>query len=140
MKTPTTLSALALALIVLVPSTGCRTGGAYLPKNATKYDYENQENVVLMDKYVRRSVTCSGLQERHGPDGRLEVSANMRNRESRRIEVQAQCVFKDSQGFSTGDETPWRTLILTENGQETVQFISLNDKAQRYTIRIRQAH
>lgn len=139
MKKMTFLSAAAIALL-LSATTGCRTGGAYLPKNATKYDYENQVNVVLMDKYVQRSVTCSGLQERVGADGRLEVSANIRNREARRIEVQTQCVFKDEQGFSTGDETPWTTLILTENGQETVQWVSLNDRARRYTIRVRQAH
>ena len=29
---------------------------------------------------------------------------------------------------------------LTERGQETVRFTSMNDKAQRYTIRVRQAH
>ena len=29
--------------------------------------------------------------------------------------------------------------ILTENGQETVRFASMNSQASRYTIRIRQA-
>jgi len=67
------------------------------------------------------------------------VVANIRNRENRRIQVQISCVFKDAQGYSTGDETPWQNLILTENSQEAVRFVSMNDKAKKYTIRIRQA-
>jgi uncharacterized protein YcfL len=114
-------------------------GGAYSPKNATKFDLENRETFVLLDKGVEHSVTCSGLQQRINDDGRLEVAADIRNRENRRIQVQVNCVFKDEQGFSTGDETPFETLILTENVQETVRFISMNNKAKRYTIRVRQA-
>jgi hypothetical protein len=48
-------------------------------------------------------------------------------------------VFKDPQGFPTADEAPFRTLILTENAQEGVRFVSLNAQARTYTIRIRQA-
>ena len=114
-------------------------GGAYTPVNATLHDQENKERIVLMDKGVQVSVTASGLKERFLDDGRLEIFANLRNRESRRIEVQFNCVFKDSQGFSTGDETPFQPLILTENGQETVHFVSMNNLAKRYTIRVREA-
>ena len=46
--------------------------------------------------------------------------------------------FKDAQGFVT-EEMPFQTLILTENSQETVSFTSSNDKAKRYTVRVRQA-
>jgi len=115
-------------------------GGAYAPKNTTKYDLENSLKFVLLDKAVERSVTCDGLQERINEDGRLEIVANVRNRLSRRIEVQLSCVFKDDQGFPTGDETPFQPLILTENAQEGVRFIAMNDKAKRYTIRVREAH
>ena len=84
-------------------------------------------------------MTSPGIQQTRLPDGRLEVAANLRNREGRRIQVQAQCEFKDGQGF-TIDSTPWTTVILTERAQETVRFTSMNDKALRYTIRVRQAH
>ena len=134
------LFSLVAALTALVILTGCQSsGGAYLPKNATKYNYEDSEQLVLMDAMVQRSVTSPGIQQTRLPDGRLEVAANLRNREGRRIQVQTQCEFKDGQGF-TLDSTPWNTTILTENGQETVRFTSMNDKAQRYTIRVRQAH
>ncbi|MBM3887696.1 MAG: DUF1425 domain-containing protein [Verrucomicrobia bacterium] len=118
---------------------GCHGGGAYLPVNTTRYDLENRAAFVVMDEHVQRSVTCSGIQQRVNADGRLEVQANIRNREARRIEVQINCVFKDDRGMSTGDETPFQTLILGENAQETVRFVSMNNQARRYTIRVRQA-
>lgn len=118
---------------------GCH-GGAYAPKNTTQYNLEDKEPFVLLDRMVQRSVTCSGIQQTALPDGRLKVVANVRNREARRIQVQVNCVFKDAQGFPTGDETPFQTLILSENAQEGVEFVSMNDKAKKYTIRVRQAH
>ena len=114
-------------------------GGAYETVNATKYDLENQQLFVLLDQGTARSVTCSRLEQRPLPDGRIEVLANVRNRQERRIQVEINCVFKDDHGFSTGDETPFQTLILTENAQETVRFVSANALAKKYTIRVRQA-
>ena len=114
-------------------------GGAYEPRNTTKYDYENTDVFLLMDKSTQVSVTTSGIQQRKLEDGRLEVVCHLRNRINRRIQVQVSCVFKDAQGFSTGDETPWGNVILTENSQEDVRFTSMNNKAEKYTIRVRQA-
>ena len=37
------------------------------------------------------------------------------------------------------DETPFVTVILTENATEDVKFVSLNHLALKYTIRVRQA-
>ena len=134
------LSLIAALVGVGALVSGCASGGASAPVNTQKFDLENKVKFVLMDEHVQRSVTSSGLQERVNNDGRLEVAAHIRNREARRIEVQVQCVFKDEQGFSTGDETPWQTLILTENGQETVSFLAINNQARGYTVRVRQAH
>lgn len=116
-----------------------RSGGAYLPRNTDRNNLESQSKLVLMDYRTQRSVTYHGLQETLLPDGRLDVAANLRNRIERPIQVQVQCVFKDLQGFSTGDETPWQNLFLTQNSQETVRFTSMNDRAKGYTIRVREA-
>ena len=113
--------------------------GPYLPQTPETPAYETREPVVLLDPGVQYSVTCSGVQEQTLPDGRLEVVAHLRNRENRRIEVQANCVFKDQNGFSTGDETPFVMVILTENGTEDARFVSMNNLAKKYTIRVRQA-
>jgi hypothetical protein len=120
---------------------GCSTHdqGPYLPLTPNTPAYEGKEPVVLLDPGVQYSVTCSGVQEQTLPDGRLEVVAHLRNRENRRIEVQANCVFKDGNAFSTGDETPFVMVILTENGTEDVKFVSMNNLARKYTIRVRQA-
>jgi hypothetical protein len=134
------LSLLAAGGAVLLVA-GCSTHdkGPYLPEGVKTPAYEGREPVVLLDPGVQYSVTCSGVQEQMLPDGRLEVVAHLRNRENRRIEVQANCVFKDLNGFSTGDETPFVMVILTENGTEDVKFDSMNTLAKKYTIRVRQA-
>lgn len=128
------------SLVVLALTAGCITEpGPFAPLDTTKFTLEDTERFVLLDKPAQNSVTCTGLQERPLADGRLEVVANVKNRESRRIQVQINCVFKDDQGFSTGDETPWQTLILSENSTEAVRFTAMNQQARKYTVRVRQA-
>jgi len=121
---------------------GCATGGsdhgAYPPLNTTNYNLEATAKFVDLDPGTQRSVTCSGLQEGRTVDGRLKVSANLRNRENRRIEVQADCVFKDAQSFPV-DGTPFRTVILDENATEGISFEAFSTNAVKYTIRVRQA-
>ncbi len=130
---------LPLAAAVLAVS-GCKTPpGPFTAQDTTKYTLENTESFVLMDKPTQVSVTCTGLQQRVTSEGRLEVVANVKNREARRIQVQISCAFKNEAGFSTGDETPWETLILGENATEAVRFISMNTQAKKYTVRVRQA-
>jgi hypothetical protein len=135
-----TLLCVALMAPVLALFSGCsHDHGAYVPVNTTVNNLEDAAGLVLLDEAVQYSVTCSGIQEAHLPDGRLQVSANLRNREGkRRIQVQVNCVFKDAQGYSVED-TPFQNFFLDENAQETIHFVSMNDKAVRYTIRVREA-
>ena len=134
-------------LLVLLPvaallagCSGTHDKGPYLPQASKTPPYESTESVVLMDPGIQYSLTTTGQpQARTLEDGRLEVVVQLRNRENRRIEVQANCVFKDVNGISTGDETPFQTVVLTENATEHIKFVSANDKAARYTIRVRQA-
>lgn len=136
MNRPTVL----LAAVAAAFLAGCQSQpGPFAPKDTTKYTLEQTEKFVLMDKAVQTSVTSTGIQQQVLADGRLQVVVNVKNRENRRIQVQIGCVFKDEQGFSTGDETPWETLILGENATEAVRFVSMNPAARNYTIRVRQA-
>lgn len=128
------------ATVALALTAGCVTEpGPFAPLDTTKFTLENTDRFVLLDQPAQYSVTCTGLQERPLADGRLEVVANVKNREARRIQIQINCVFKDDQGFSTGDETPWQTLILSENATEAVRFTAMNAQARKYTVRVRQA-
>lgn len=141
MKKPfISLLTLAVALGAL---TGCSSSsydkGPYVPQTTKAPAHETKEPVVLMDPGVQYSVTTTGVQERVLPDGRLQVTVHLRNRENRRIEVQANCVFKDQNGFSTNDETPFQTVILTENSTEDLTFVSSNTQARKFTVRVRQA-
>src|SRR5689334_8549023 len=107
-------SLLSLSFVAaLLASAGCASSGhdkgAYSAQLPAKPSPETREPIVMMDPGVQYSVTCTGLQEQALADGRLQVQGHIRNRENRRIEVQANCVFKDANGFSTGDETPFQT-------------------------------
>ena len=128
------------SIAALVLSAGCVSQpGPFAALDTTKFTLENTEKFVLLDQPAQYSVTCTGFLQNTLPDGRLEIVANVKNRESRRIQVQVNCVFKDDQGFSTGDETPWQTLILSENSTEAVRFTAMNQLAKKYTVRVRQA-
>jgi hypothetical protein len=136
-QTPFALLLLASGVALFA---GCITSehGAYLPVNTTVNNLENVAGVVLLERAAQNSVTCPGIQETRLPDGRLQVEAQIRNRENRRLQVQIDSVFKDAQGF-TVEETPFINLFLDENAQESARFVSANDKPVRYTIRIREA-
>ena len=99
----------------------------------------NNSKFVALGSLGGRIVQCTALQENTLPDGRLEVRANILNLVNKRVDLQINCIFKDAQGFSTGDETPFQTLILDETAQETITFTSLNTKAKDYTVRVRLA-
>jgi len=118
---------------------GCQTTpGPDEPLDTTKYTIESTDKFILLEQAAQGSVTCTGLQERILPDGRLEVVANVKNREKHRLQVQINCVFKDEQGVSTGDITSVRSLALAENVTEAVKFTSTNNLARKYTIQVRE--
>src|SRR3954465_10315670 len=130
----------SLALVFLTRCAATHHEGSATPVYTTQFDTENTSQYALMGPRVQHRITFAGTQTPVLDDGRLQAIPNIRNRENRRLEVQISCVFKDEQNFTTGDETPWHTLILTENAQEGVKFTSMNNRAKNYPIRVREAH
>ncbi len=130
---------IALATTLLAGCSSTYDKGPYLPQQSKTPALENTQPLVLLDPGVQYSITSSGIAERTLPDGRIEIIVQLRNRENRRLEVQADCVFKDAAGIIIGDETPFQTVILTENATEQVKFTSANNLAKKYTVRVRQA-
>ena len=128
MKKTLTLSA-CLAILI----NGCGAPSAIQSTAA------NNSKFVALGSLGSRIVQCTALQENTLPDGRLQVKANILNLVNKRVDLQINCIFKDKQGFSTDDETPFQTMILDETAQETITFISLNTKAKDYTVRVRLA-
>lgn len=129
------------ALLVLCAS--CATTpprlepGTQPAAETSRYTLGNTDRFEKLDATIQRSVDCTGIQEHPLADGRLEIIANLKNRESHRVQVQIDCLFKDEQGMALGDETPYQTLTLAENATETVRFTAANVAARKYTIRVR---
>ena len=92
--------------------------------------------VMFDDGGTSRPVTCTGVQLGKTVDGRMKVTAHLRNNAYRRLEVQVNCVFSDVQGY-TVDEVPFRTLILDENATQDVAFEAFHTNAVKYLIRVR---
>jgi uncharacterized protein YcfL len=130
--------ACATTVAVLGLFAGCTSApGTSAPQDTTKYTLENTENFELLGAATPSALACTGLQPRTLPDGRLEVVATVKNRENRPLKIQINCVFKDAQGFSTGDETPLQVLTLGANATEAVRFTAKDATGKKYTIRAR---
>lgn len=130
---PGLFSVLTVCVVLL---SGCATDPA---RDSTKYSLESTEKFVTLDRVTQAEVACTGLRERMLPDGRLEVVVNVKNRSANPLKLQINCIFKNDQGFSLGDETPFQSLRLAANATETVRFTATNPQAKRYTIRVKQA-
>ena len=130
-----------LAFSALAFLGGCAVPPAPPPPPAAPIAPEaasTRETFVPLDQAARDAVTCPAQQDRVLADGRLEVVADLHNRAGHAIEVQIQCVFKDSAGFLLGDSTPWRRLPLADAATETVRFVAKDGRAARYTICVRE--
>jgi uncharacterized protein YcfL len=132
--------AVFLAAATIAFFAGCASEPQSLaPPDSTRYSLENTENFDLLDKATQTAITCTGVHPHTLADGRLEIVVNVKNRGAEPISVQINCVFKDEQGFSTNDETPFQTLTLAGNATEAVRFAATNAQSKKYTIRVRQA-
>ncbi len=128
-------------LILLALLAGCASEpAAFLPEESAKYSLENTEKFQLLDRAAQQAVTCTGLQERLGETGRLEVVANLRNRGREVVVLQVRCVFLDAAGAPTGDETPWQALSLAAGNTEAVRYSASNNLARKFTVMVRAAN
>jgi uncharacterized protein YcfL len=131
------LFAVVLASLLLA---GCAAErGPRLAAESTKYSIESTGKFALLDEATQQAVTCTGLQEHFTAAGLLEVTVNVKNRASRPLVVEVRCVFKDDNGFSTGDETPWNAVSLGEDATEAVHYTAVNRLARKYTVIVRGA-
>ncbi len=117
---------------------GCATSPAtQAPRDSTKFTVENTDRFAALDAATGAAVNCTGLQERTLGDGRLEVIANVKNRESGPTRVQIQCVFLDDLGNAVGPGAPWQVLSLAGGSTEVVRFTAPDAAAKAYAIRVR---
>jgi hypothetical protein len=98
---------------------------------------ESGAQFLPLDRTARESILCSALAQRMLSDGRLEVLASLKNQTNRPIQVELECLFKDSQGAAIAEATPWRKIDLGGNSNETVRFVSADSRAVRFTIAVK---
>jgi hypothetical protein len=135
---PARISAFAAITAGLIFSSGCTTPVA--PARAattTKFTLEDTDRFALLEQAADYGIACTGLQYHVLADGRLEVVANLKNRENRPLDVQVDCVFRDPQNPTAVDETPWQRLTLAPNTTEAVHFTASTPAGKRYTVRVR---
>lgn len=131
------LVASVLGSLVLI---GCQSSEPVPgPHQALDYpgELENTDTLVLLDRALQGMLSVEGQRASYTPEGRLFVQANLRNLLERPTQIQAQTVFRDDKGMSSGDESAWVTTILQPNSTETYSETALNNESTQYTIRVR---
>ena len=101
---------------------------------------EERETVVVLDDILAKKIAIEAQVNRWTDTRRLQVFANIRNRTDFVQNIDVQTVFKDEAGFSLRDETAWQRIILEPNETTNYTSTSLDDRARKDTIRIREGH
>ncbi|MEO8376655.1 MAG: DUF1425 domain-containing protein, partial [Candidatus Sumerlaeota bacterium] len=68
---------------------------------------------------------------------KIQVALNVRNKTSKNLHVQMRTVFKDRDGLSTGDETPWEEVYFSPRQAKTYRSQSKLSTADSYTVEVR---
>jgi len=133
---------LVLLCMVAVAVVGCSRyrEGPHPAVSVPEVALEERETVVVLDDILRKKIAIEAQGNRWTETRRLQVFANVRNRTDFVQNVDVQTVFKDEAGFTLRDETSWTRIILEPNETKNYSATSLDDRARRYTIRIREGH
>lgn len=126
----------ALILLLLGLLAGCESVPAPEPAESAEAADTGDATFVTLNQTAREAVVCESIHTRTLPDGRLEVAANLRNQSDRPLRLKLNCVFKDAQGFSIKDETPFRTVEVAAGALETVRFAAASPTAKRFVVRV----
>lgn len=105
----------------------------------TKYTLENTDRFALIDGAEQHAISCTGLMELPLADGRLEIVANLKNRESQPLKIEASCAFQNAAGDLVLEDSPWQAVTLPENATVSVHFTATTTAAKKYTVRVRDA-
>ncbi len=138
MRRPSSFAAAALVLAASAALAACKSG----PRPASGYPsgttaLENTDTVVYMDGFGN-DLRVAGQKAEFLPDRRLKVFANLTNESGEDLHVLVSTQFKDRDGFSTGDETPFVNIVIPKNSMYSYQAVSMNDRAVKYAIRVRE--
>ena len=129
-----------LLLVVLIAVAGCASVPAkgVKPKKASQL-YEETETFVYLSKGLNKQLMLVDQTVSSTEDGRLVVKAKLFNKLPEDLRVQIQTVFKDKDGYPSGDETNWELILVSHNAYYYYEAKAMNAKGQNYVSRCRYA-
>ena len=108
------------------------------PMKASQF-YEETETFVYLSKGMNKRLLLSDQLVSATQDGRLVVKAKLFNKLDENLRVQFQTIFKDKDGYPTGDETNWELVVIPHNAYYYHEVTAMNTKAAKYVTRCRYA-
>ncbi len=96
-----------------------------------------QHQVVFADDRLAEDLYVGLADADYTQDGRMRVRCTLQNHTGDQLIVGIRAVFKDAQGFSTGDETPWKRVSISGGANETFSATSVNTEARKFHIEVR---
>lgn len=129
-----------LLLFLVVFLAGCASVPAkgIKPKKVSQL-YEETETFVYLSKGLNKQLLLADQAVSSTEDARLVVKAKLFNKLAEDLRVQIQTVFKDKDGYPTGDETNWELVLIPHNAYYYYEVKAMNTKAQKYVTRCRYA-
>ena len=124
--------AVLIAGCASVPAKGIK------PKKASQL-YEETEPFVYLNKGLNKQLMLVDVAVSSTEDGRLVVKAKLFNKLAEDLRVQIQTIFKDKDGYPTGDQTNWELILIPHNAHYYYETKAMNTKAKGYVSRCRYA-
>jgi uncharacterized protein YcfL len=101
--------------------------------------YEETQTFVYLNKGLNKQLMLVDQAVSFTEDGRLVVKAKLFNKLPQDLRVQIQTVFKDQDGYPSGDETNWELIIVPHNAYYYYEAKAMNVKGRNYVSRCRYA-
>lgn len=130
---------LLLAAAVSLGTAGCasKSHGPDVPIAEKKALEKTKNPINLFDKDLKDKLASEISNRERLEDGRIAVTAMLRNRTKKPLALQTRVVFKDELGLSTGDESAWTNLYLEAQQAQTIRVESKKPTADLYTLEVR---
>jgi hypothetical protein len=96
-----------------------------------------QHQIVFADDRLAEDVYVGLADADYTPDGRMRVRCTLQNNSGDQLILGVRAVFKDAQGFGTGDATPWKRVSLSGGANETFSETAMNSEARKFHIEVR---
>ena len=120
-----------LSVITLCSLAACSWRG---PAPLQTEGFPTSPAAIAIDKAAWQLVALKNLDSSRGPEGHLQVAADLTNLSSKDLVVQVQVVFE---GALDVDESSWEVLVLPGGETTTYTKGALGTKTEQFSLRIK---